>query len=546
MDQVSARHLAQIINRLFTSTLPAILPAPLHYRNLQRCRASILVSQSNRYDATAHLPQAAKDELRWWMENIHLANGKAILCPKANLIIESDASRLGWGAFLRNSGEITGGHWAKEEVKFHINWLELKAGFLAIQTFTTGQTNIHVLMYMDNRVAIAYLNKMGGVASQVLCKLAIEIWEWCLGRNITMHAEHLPGVMNTRADTASRNWSDSGNWKLCPKIFQKLNTFFGSFSIDLFASFRNNQQRFYSWKPDPQALALDALSQSWVGETAYAFPPLIGRCLQKINQKGLEFLLLIAPIWRAQHWYPFLTNAEGQPNSPSKQTTDPRQYSGRVSPTDSEWSHDFSSMASLRNSGDYHEKLKTSSKHHGTAKSYDSAWKLWDGWCCERGLDPFSASVKEVIEFLTDQFCSGKEYSTINSYRSAISASHVLVDKIAIGKHALVCRFIQGIFNSRPPQPRYQYICDIQMVLSLLRSWGETESLTLKNLSAKLVILMALCNADRSSELNALDLRFRRYLPDGVQFVLPTRQSGPPKEVTYPMFTLPCPNIEGI
>jgi hypothetical protein len=48
---------------------------------------------------------------------------------------------------------------------------------LSIQMFTNGRGNIHVQMYMDNRVAIAYLNIMGGVASQVLCKLAIEIWE---------------------------------------------------------------------------------------------------------------------------------------------------------------------------------------------------------------------------------------------------------------------------------------------------------------------------------------------------------------------------------
>lgn len=99
---------------------------------------------------------------------------------------------------------------------------------------------------------------------------------------------------------------------------------------------------------------------------------------------------------------------------------------------------------------------------------------------------------------------------------------------------------MQGIFNSRPPQPRYQHIWDVQLVLSFLGSWGDSKSLSLKDLSAKLVTLLALSNANRTSELKALDLKFRRYFPDCVRFTLPTmtktRRSGPPKEVVYPKF----------
>jgi hypothetical protein len=42
-ERVSARELAQMVG-LFTFTLPAVLPAPLRYRNLQRCRTSILTT----------------------------------------------------------------------------------------------------------------------------------------------------------------------------------------------------------------------------------------------------------------------------------------------------------------------------------------------------------------------------------------------------------------------------------------------------------------------------------------------------------------------
>lgn len=43
----------------------------------------------------------------------------------------------------------------------HINELELKAAFLAIQCFQSKILKKHVLLQSDNKVAIAYINNMG-------------------------------------------------------------------------------------------------------------------------------------------------------------------------------------------------------------------------------------------------------------------------------------------------------------------------------------------------------------------------------------------------
>ena len=50
-----------------------------------------------------------------------------------------------------------------------------------------------------------------------------------------------------------------------------------------------------------------------------------------------------------------------------------------------------------------------------------SAWHQWDCWCAERNIDPLSAPVRDILEFLLSQFESGKKYCTINTIRSAIS-----------------------------------------------------------------------------------------------------------------------------
>ena len=53
-------------------------------------------------------------------------------------------------------------------------------------------------------------------------------------------------------------------WKLDPIVFKRISSFWGKPSIDLFASRLNFQLRpFVSWKPDPEAFAIDAFSISW-------------------------------------------------------------------------------------------------------------------------------------------------------------------------------------------------------------------------------------------------------------------------------------------
>ena len=49
---------------------------------------------------------------------------------------------------------------------------------------------------------------------------------------------------------------------------------------------------------------------------------------------------------------------------------------------------------------------------------------------------------------------------------------------------------------------------------------GENSDLSMKSLSGKLALLMALVSASRSSELQSLDLSFRIFKPEGVLFKL--------------------------
>jgi len=92
-------------------------------------------------------------------------------------------------------------------------------------------------------------------------------------------------------------------------VFAELNQLWGPLELDLFASCLSTQLPcFYSWRPDPQAEAVDAFSQDWSLVKGYEFPPfaLIGRCCKKILDQQVSFLVLVAPVWQAQPWYPLL------------------------------------------------------------------------------------------------------------------------------------------------------------------------------------------------------------------------------------------------
>ncbi len=80
---------------------------------------------------------------------------------------------------------------------------------------------------------------------------------------------------------------------------------------------------------------------------------------------------------------------------------------------------------------------------------------------------------------------------------------------------------MRGVFRSRPSLPRYSVTWDPQLVLTLLRSWGPTALLMLKQLSFKLVALLALCQPKRVSELAAFDVDFLHKSPIEWVFHLP-------------------------
>ena len=83
------------------------------------------------------------------------------------------------------------------------------------------------------------------------------------------------------------------------------------------------------------------------------------------------------------------------------------------------------------------------------------------------------------------------QYNTIASTKSALTNVLALPGIPCISAHPLIERFLKGVYNLRPPNPRYSVIWDTAMVIDYLRSLPNN-NLSIKLLFYKKVMLLTL------------------------------------------------------
>ena len=120
--------------------------------------------------------------------------------------------------------------------------------------------------------------------------------------------------------------------------------------------------------------------------------------------------------------------------------------------------------------------------------------------------------------FLAHLYKEGYQYRSLNAYRSAIASMHTPIDGISIGQHPLVSRLLKGAFQSRPPLSRYQDTWDVSVVLHHIGEYQLGQSLPLKQLSLRTVMLLALTCPSHSADISKLSVRGYRNTPEGAVF----------------------------
>ena len=260
------------------------------------------------------IPSSLHPHLQWWLQVHNVVTGQPLHPIKHALQIFTDASKEGWGAHLNE--HTARGPWSLPESKLHINYLELRAVFLALKEFQSLCADKIVLVATDNTTVASYINKEGGMRSGPLCALLWRILTWCTRHQVTLKARHIPGQLNVVADKLSRlGQTIQTEWSLLQEVFQTICSRWHRPQIDLFATrFNNKLPQFVSPVPDSLAVAVDALSLQWEDLDAYAFPPaaMLGKVVEKLQDPPCKRIILIAPGWPNMPWFWDLVNMSSQ------------------------------------------------------------------------------------------------------------------------------------------------------------------------------------------------------------------------------------------
>lgn len=123
------------------------------------------------------------------------------------------------------------------------------------------QSNINILLGIDNTTAIAYVNRMGGTQFPELNSLARQIWQWAETRKIFLVASYVKSEDNIEADYLFRLTNSDTEWTISQRAFENLTSHLGFPEIDLFATAEDRKcQKLISRFPERGAIEIDAFT----------------------------------------------------------------------------------------------------------------------------------------------------------------------------------------------------------------------------------------------------------------------------------------------
>jgi len=89
------RFVARVIGKI-VSSLPGVDFGRLHYRSLERDKIQALSLNNGDFEGLMYISSLAKEELKWWSENVMHVNGTIQHGPVSH-VFQTDASDTGWG-----------------------------------------------------------------------------------------------------------------------------------------------------------------------------------------------------------------------------------------------------------------------------------------------------------------------------------------------------------------------------------------------------------------------------------------------------------------
>ncbi|CAG2240448.1 unnamed protein product [Mytilus edulis] len=352
----------------------------------------------------------------------------------------------------------------------HINWLELKAVQLALQTFLIKVQFKSVLVRTDNATVVSYLNKQGGTRSPDLVT-----WHGIFEMVYKSQCPYSGKKKNIIADALSRG-------KMTIRLTEwALNMTKSEFVVP---SARNTSNRsvcdFNEQEAASVLLSLAGRNSSVNRCTVNEMDKSICLCIPatdhskqsitKNTERGLCNFTDSANVAET-----VVVQSTSQPVNRLSNTTACTTKSIK-----SKWNFSSKSKCSKSCSLESVKRSYTAkgfspkiasiisnARKQSTQTVYNARLKLFDSWCQERSINPSTATVPEIAEFLmflhTVKNCKP---STLAGYKSAIALIHSSKDRISINMD--LRNLIKGLYNINSPIRQLASNWDLPLVLLVL------------------------------------------------------------------------------
>uniref|UniRef100_A0A1B0GPT1 Tyr recombinase domain-containing protein n=1 Tax=Phlebotomus papatasi TaxID=29031 RepID=A0A1B0GPT1_PHLPP len=254
---------------------------------------------------------------------------------------------------------------------------------------------------------------------------------------------------------------------------------------------------------DPHSVAVDAFTISWKDHFFYAFPPfaLIFKVLQKIEHDNCMGIVIV-PDWSTQPWYPIFQ---------SLLISDPLYLDANI----------------------YGDSLLEA--------NYPGSRDIVRMSCVKRGIPVESHNI--ILQSLSSstwkqydtEYDRGASYGNLNSYRSALS----LIMGSWLAKDENLKRFFKGLSRMRPNMPKYDCTWDPKIVIDFYKKKANTPEMSLKDLSHKLIILLALITGHRLQTFSLISIDNIRETEDYIEIKIDKSIKTTKSGRSHPVLTIP-------
>ena len=455
--------------------------------------------------------QSVKEHIRWWEEEENLRNGISLSPQIPQQVLVTDASKMGWGAYLESGGE-TNGVWLETEKSRHINWLEMRAVFNALIYFQERIAHQTIKVNKQARgdafdqpmlfsmgdaelVQGSSSHSAGGIHSGE---------NECSGGSV--FASRIASRMVPMPGGGERNFSDMGD-----PVHRSVRQFTHKEATNILFEGEGSNGVCDGQHVDQLEGSGGICISTGAIDSAGATEGQTGRVQNDFNSTELGETTVDVSTNRSVGGRTKKTSSEEKaPKASGTAEVSPRSRNVKLIYMEDKRSE-------LRKKGFREEsaKLATSDIRSTTCKTYGYKIQKYIDWCNqERIKHPRSSSVASVCNFLTDMFGKGASAHAISGYISALSKWHRKVH----GKYLCEIEELRNIRKAtaiqRPPKKVRFETWNLSLVLQNLtrEPFEPMISAPMKFVSYKTVFLVAAATARRCSEIGALSMDAENFI----------------------------------